>query len=158
MSLLLMSTHKSLELTLFRLPRQKGQDWDRMFLQFSIKHIISDIFQIWSRKSEILMSIYKKVNNANRSWGYQSWKQLLHIECPQLGNTILVQFSMHIPHSASLSRSLSENFLVSSTLFLAKISADWLLEVLSSNSINSPSSCLREGYITAARNFTIKHF
>lgn len=102
--------------------------------------------------------LYKNINNASGSWGYQSWKQLLHIACPQLGKTILVQFSMHIPHSSSLSRSLSERFLLSSTLFLVKISVDWLLEVLSSNSMNSPSSCLREGYITAARNFTLNPF
>jgi hypothetical protein len=91
------------------------------------------------------MSNLQKLNSASASWGYQSWKQRLHKACPQLGNTILVQFSMHIPHSSSLSKSLSESFLLPSTLFLAKISLDWLPKVLSSNSINSPSSCVREG-------------
>jgi hypothetical protein len=81
---------------------------------------------------------------------YQSWKQLMHKECPQLGNTIFALFSMHIPHSSSLSKSLSDSFLWSSILFLLKTSV-LLLLWLSSTSINSPSSCLREGYMIAER-------
>jgi hypothetical protein len=82
---------------------------------------------------------------------YQSWKQLMHKECPQLGNTIFALFSMHIPHSSSLSKSLSDSFLWPSILFLLKTSALLLLLWLSSTSINSPSSCLREGYMIAER-------
>lgn len=87
---------------------------------------------------------------------YQSWKQQMHIEWPQLGNTILVQVSMQIPHSSSLSISLSETFLLSSTLFLLKTSVHRLLLLVSSNSINWPPSCLSEGYITAAKCSQLK--
>lgn len=80
----------------------------------------------------------------------------MHIECPQFGNTIIVPFSMHIPHSSSLSRSLSETSFRLSSRFLLKTSVYSFLVSSSSNSINSPRSCLSEGYITAATGFQSK--
>lgn len=101
--------------------------------------------------------MFKNCNDRDiANWWYQSWKQQMHMECPQLGNTIFVQFSMQIPHSSSLSRFLPESFLWYSPLFLLKTSWYWLLVLKSSSSINSPSSCLSEGYITAETVFPDK--
>ena len=76
-------------------------------------------------------------------------------ECPQVGSTILVSGSIQIPHSSSLSKSLSNIFLFSSTLIrrrLSELRADLLL-VSSKSIIRLPSSCLSVGYITAAGKY-----
>ena len=91
------------------------------------------------------------LSKEDETHSYQSWKHRMHIECPQVGNTILVPGSMQIPHSWSLSKSSSESLLLSSTLFRDKVSELLLFRLLlSPSSSKLPSSCLSEGYITAA--------
>jgi len=73
----------------------------------------------------------------------------MHIEWQQLGNTILVQGSKQIPHSSSLSKSMSENFLLSSGFFLAVNSKLLLAFAPSSSSV----SRWRYGRMIAADSF-----
>jgi hypothetical protein len=67
----------------------------------------------------------------------------------QLGNTILLFISMHIPHSSSLSMSTSEDCLCSSSSLLRYLSMHTAFCFLSSASVTPFSSCNKDGYMTA---------
>jgi hypothetical protein len=65
-----------------------------------------------------------------------------------MGNTTLLLISMQIPHSSSLSNSISESFPFSDSPFLLYLVAQVSLCFLSSTSVIPLWSCIKEGNIT----------
>lgn len=65
-----------------------------------------------------------------------------------MGNTTLLFISMQIPHSSSLSKSISESFPFSDSSFLLYLVAQVSLCFLSSTSVIPLWSCNKEGNIT----------
>lgn len=75
----------------------------------------------------------------------------MHIAWLQLGSTTLLFISMQMPHSSSLSMSISETGLLpSSSSLLRYLSVQTAFCLRSSTSLIPLGSCIREGNITAA--------